>query len=158
MIEKSAEPEERSIWEAAHRFVHRRGDAFIHPCYRFPDWEAFCRAGKPWEHPGLPSNPKWEKLRDYYRRLNERHARRLALQREELRARAALPEQASVPPAVPAPGALLPASVVWKMMSDAQGGPGATGLSMSSPESAIRAHVEGIRRNGFKPPPGLSLS
>lgn len=122
---------EQEEWESLRDLAIRNGRP-LHPAYRYSDWAAFCRAGKPWHNHGdtnfrnLTHGDRWRQMEA----AEEASRGDVPLYRKMAEARAAMgiPER------------------------------GATGMTPSSPDKQIRDHLEGIARNGFKPPPGLSLA
>ncbi len=159
---------EQTDWEELKAALIRIGRP-LHPALRYPDWSTFCAAGKPWHNHGDPAfseltiGARWRERAAADaaagRALADR-SRRRAL--EGFRAWQAAQAMQASRPAVqsrpePAPE-IIPAAARWKLLADAVGGYGATGLTPSSPDRQIREHLDGIARNGFKPPPGLSLA
>jgi len=159
---------EQTDWEELKAALIRIGRP-LHPALRYPDWSTFCAAGKPWHNHGDPAfseltiGARWRERAAADaaagRALADR-SRRRAL--EGFRAwQAAQAMQASRPTIEPLPEPapeIIPAAARWKLLADAVGGYGATGLTPTSPDRQIREHLDGIARNGFKPPPGLSLA
>jgi hypothetical protein len=162
MAESTQDFSEQGTWEALRALNIQLGRR-LHPAYRYSDWDAFCKAGKPWHNHGdssfmdLPHGDTWrgqEALQERMRRLpSEAHTR------AEACARLGIPPYVKPPVEVlgePAQNELIPAAARLQMLADSQGGLGATGFTPSSPDGQIRAHLEGIARNGFKPPPSIT--
>lgn len=153
---------EQEEWESLRDLAIRNGRP-LHPAYRYSDWAAFCRAGKPWHNHGdtnfrnLTHGDRWRQMEA----AEEASRGDVPLYRKMAEARAAMgiPERGTTPtPAAETTPELIPAAARWQMLAESQGGYGATGMTPSSPDKQIRDHLEGIARNGFKPPPGLSLA
>ena len=163
---------EQFLWESLRAIVISRGRP-IHPAYRYPNWEAFSIAGKPWHNHGDPNflnlhhgdrfRPL-ENMAETNRRMRHpsaggRLADMDAMGHPGWRHFHTPQEESTITPIEESTTPeLIPASARWKMLADAQGGYGATGITPSSPDSQIQAHLEGIARNGFKPPPGIKLA
>jgi len=152
---------EQEEWERLRELTIRLRRPF-HPAYRYSDWAAFCRAGKPWHNHGDPNfkdlihGDKWRQLEAFEEAQRRKPSRQQLM--AEARAMFGIPDRRTTPPpqAEPPPE-LIPAAARWQMFAESQGGYGATGITPSSPDKQIRDHLDGIARNGFKPPPGLSL-
>jgi len=153
---------EQNSWERLREIAIRKGGP-LHPAYRYPDWAAFCRAKKPWHNHGDPEfrdlkhGDRWREEEAFL----ETWRRKPSLQQKMAEARAmfGIPDRRTAPPPQEeSPPELIPAAARWQMLAESQGGYGATGITPSSPDKQIRDHLDGIARNGFKPPPGLSLA
>ena len=157
--------EERAIWVMLRNKHIAMGDNPLHPAFRYGSWEDFVAAGKPWHNHGESRfhNMTWgeKSLRWEARRLEPKYDPIKEIRRlQELGLFPIEPRKPRVEPMQP-PGSSsnpIPAAVRLQMLADANGGLGPTGLTPSSPESAIRSYLESVDRNGFKPPGNIRLA
>lgn len=158
--------EERQVWEMLRKKHIAAGDNPLHPAFRYATWEAFVAAGKPWHNHGEPKfhnmsfgdkASRWEANRrappkfNAMRRIQELQDLGLIPIREPSRGlEPMLPRREETD--------IIPAAVRLQMLADANGGLGPIGLTPASPESAIRAYLESVDRNGFKPPGNIRIA
>jgi hypothetical protein len=150
MKDNPYEAQERKYWEHLRAKAIREGANPLHPAFRFPDWTAFRKAGKPWHNAGEAGfrHMPWGD--------NSRRWEHLLFHR---------PKRPPFEPPMPDPGLKpvsqspsvafggVPASVMMQWLNEAKGGAGASTVTPTSPERMVQDYVNSIMNgNGFKSP------